>query len=357
VFCTACQATFVGSARCPRCGGELISPDEAPQSDFTQPTLDSNIGRSALLHRFVVGALVGLGLYLGFRRLASGVLLARNVNPEAWWDSIPGLSTIFGLQTVAVLVGGLLGGAARTRGFATGALIGSLCGGLFLAAEVFDGTPPQLLALYIQPLLLGVLGGIAAGVGSRIWPAIPEIDTPVRAAKTLSSVRLLMTDMPSHTERPTSWLKVTLGIALMSVGVLLADDFRTAIQRGTAGMFKVDSVGQGRFVSFQLATLAVLVGGMTAAAGTGAGARHGMYASMFTSALVVGVMASRPGNLPSPISYTLELLSVPPQPITAAAMAMGCTLTLFGILGGWLGGQLFLPLAPAHMRQRLRSVD
>ena len=310
-----------------------------------------------MFQRFGVGSLVSLGLYLGVRRFASGAVANLESDPTAWWDSVVGLTTIFGLQAIAVILGGLLSGSARTKGFVTGLLVGGVCGGLFLAAEVFDGTPPELLTLYVQPLLLAVLGGIAGGVGSRIWPAIPEIIRPLPATKTLSSVRLLMTDSQKPRERPTSWLKVICGICIMTSGVLLADQARTAIQAGTAGMFKVQSVGQGRFVSFQLATLAVLIGGMTSAAGTGAGLRHGLYASIFTAAAVVGAMFARSGDLPSPITYTLDLLSVPVEPLTMAAIAVGCSLMLIGLAGGWLGGQLFLPLAPAHMRQRLRTLD
>lgn len=357
VYCSPCQAMFVGASRCPRCGGDLIAPEEVPAADPNGEDRPPPVGRPTLLHRFVVGVLVALGVYMGFRRLASGTLLAMQADAAAWWESVPGLTTVFGLQCAAVVLGGLMGGAARSRGFATGLLIGGLCGGLFLGAEVLDGTPPQLLTLYIQPLLLAVLGGIAGGVGSRVWPTAPDVARPVPATKTLSSVRLLIPEAQKDTERPTSWLRIAVGILIMTSGVLLADEVRTAIQRSTAGMFKVESVGQGRFVSFQLATLAVLIGGMTAGAGTGAGIRHGLYASMFAAAAVVGTMLAKTGEMPSPISYTLELLNVAIDPITAAAMAVGCTLILVGLAGGWLGGQLFLPIAPAHMRQRLRTLD
>jgi hypothetical protein len=46
------------------------------------------------------------------------------------------------------------------------------------------------------------------------------------------------------------------------------------------------------------------------------------------------------------------------QPLTAppVLMAVGGGVLLISLLGGWLGGALFLPLAPESMRNRRLSV-
>jgi hypothetical protein len=81
--------------------------------------------------------------------------------------------------------------------------------------------------------------------------------------------------------------------------------------------------------------------------------RHGLLAGFLGAAGVVGLTASRGEAIPS-LEYWLSRLSLlgagPLEPGPVAAVAGGVLLA--AIIGGWLGAQVFLPLAPAHMRTR-----
>jgi hypothetical protein len=302
--------------------------------------------------RIAIGTILALGLYLGLRKLIAAAVVASTPNPDAWWVSFEGLVAVFGVQAVAALFGALLSGAGRPRGFALGFAVGGLCGGLFLAAEVLGGTPAGEMVLYLQPPSLALAGGIAAAVGTRVWPSVPELDIRPPAKKRSSSIQLAV-DAPKDQIRETSWVRVLAGAVIIVIGVGYADAARVKIQRGSGGLFRVESIMQGRFLSWQMATFAVLLGGVTAAAGTGAGPWHGMLAGGLGGTGVIGLTAVRGESIPS-LDYWLSKLSLasisPLDPAPIAAVVGGVLAA--ALVGGWLGSQVFLPLAPEHMRSR-----
>jgi hypothetical protein len=358
LFCPSCQSAYSGATRCPRCDVLLLLPQEAaalaerPREVVAEERLRPTVGG-----RLVVGVLAALGLYLGLRKVAIGVL-ALTGGGEEWWETQAGLVAVFGFQAAAVAVGGLIAGAARARSFAVGGAVGGACGGLFLAAEVYAGTPANSLVLYLQPPLLALAGGAAAAVAGRVWPAAPDVLIPEALVKTgLSSSRLLNPDADgpaAERERPTAWARVLLAAVLMAAGVGFADQARVAMQKHSGGRLKVQSIFQAQFVSWQIATFAVLAAAGLAGAGTGAGVRHGLYAGFLGGLGAVGVTAARGGPAPPQIVYLLDQLSMVSDSAVAphAVIALVMSLTLAGLVGGWLGGKLLLPLAPAGMRRR-----
>jgi hypothetical protein len=353
LFCPACQGAFAGTQRCPRCGGLLLLPQEAaevaaPRVPEAAPATDAPVPAG----RVAVGALLALGMYLGLRKLAMGAVLATQDRPEEWWSSLEGLSAVCGAQILAVLFGAAVAAAGRAGGLGFGAVVGALCGAGFLAAELLAGAPAQDLVLYVQAVVLAAAGAGAGVVAARVWGAVPALDLPVPDRARLSSSRFAL-EKEERPERPTAWLRVLLGAMMMVLAVAAADKVRTGAQRYSGGMLRVDSVGQGRFLSWQLAVLGVLAGAATAAAGTGAGARHGVLAGVFSAAGVLGMTATAGESL-APVAYwqsQLSLGSLPPGDPAAIAAAAGGML-LLGLVGGWLGGLLFLPLAPEHLRNR-----
>jgi hypothetical protein len=150
-----------------------------------------------------------------------------------------------------------------------------------------------------------------------------------------------------------AWLRILAGGALIVVSVAAADQVRKGLQQYSAGVLKVDSVGQGQFLTWQFAVLGVLVGGGLAGATTGAGARHGIFAGGLGAVGVLGATAMQGESL-TPIAYWLKRLSLgelaPTDPLAVGAAVGG--VLLLGLIGGWLGGSLFQPLAPPH---RLRT--
>jgi hypothetical protein len=351
MFCPACQSAFTGLSRCPRCGGLLLMPQETPEPEDTGRAAAAPLNPTPA-GRVLVGVLAGLGLYLGLRRLVGGLVLTTFDDPAGWWTATDGLTTVFGLQVTAVVFGAVLAAAGRTAGISLGAAVGGLCGGLFLGAEVGSGAPLEQLVLLLQPVVLAVGGAIAGAVGAWVWAAVPVLDMPAPAPKKLSSIELDK-DPPPHVLRPTHWARIIAGAAVIIAGMGLAEKARTTTEKATGGLLKVESRGQGKFLSWQIATLAVLAGGVFAGAGTGSGLRHGFYTGMVGAGGAVGVIVSR-GEMSQPAEFLLGKLNLvannPQDPV--ALLGVGFGVLVAALVGGWFGGQLFLPLAPAHMRNK-----
>lgn len=292
---------------------------------------------------------------MGLRKLVLGAVLASQQEPEAWWSSFEGLMSVCGVQILAVGFGAVVAAAGRTGGVLFGAAVGGLCGGLFLGAELAAGAPARDLVLYVQPLILLCAGAVAGVLASRVWGAVPVLDMPVADRSKLNSSRFSLGES-SVVDRPTAWLRIMAGAMVMLAAVAAADQVRSGAQKYSGGLLRVNSIGQGQFLTWQIAVLGMLAGGALAGAGTGAGVRHGLIAGALggISVLALTVLNGQPL---SPVAYWLRKLSLgelQPSDPTAIIAAISWVLTL-GILGGWLGGTLFQPLAPEHMRHRLRT--
>jgi hypothetical protein len=358
LFCPDCQAAFTGVSRCPRCGGLLLMPDEAPQVTGSTGRAPDPIEPSSPLGRAVVGTVVALGLYLGLRKVSIGVVLASLHKAESWWESSEALTTVFLLQLFSASFGAVLASAGRARGIALGGFVGVVCGILFLGAEVAEGAPPTQLVLLLQPVLLTVCGAIAGAVGAWVWAAVPDLDMPAPLVKKSSSIELLQ-DSPSDTVRPTRWIRIVLAAAFIVAGMAVAEKARYGAEKASGGLLRVESRSQGKFMSWQIATLAVLIGGAYAGASTGAGLRHGLYAGVLAG-IGGGVVIMTRGGFTQPEEYLLKYMNLPASgpgdPV--AVMGIGFGVMVATVVGGWFGSQLFPPLAPAHMRRRrLRGYD
>jgi len=356
LFCPACQTAFTGVSRCPRCAGLLLSPDEAA---FLPPDADvapARPGRPSAAGRLVVGTVAALGAYLALRKFLAGWATAAVSDLDGWWASDDALAAVLVVQALSAVFGALLAGAGRGGGLWLGLVVGGVTGGLFLGAEVAGGAPPGYLVLLVQPAVLAVLGAVAGAVGGKVWAGVPHLDMPTPAVRRSSSVHLGEVT-PKPAGRPTVWWKVLAGAAVVVLGVGFADPARKLVERNAKGTLRTASIGQARFLSAQLATLAALGGAALAAAGTGAGLRHGVLAGVFGSVGLAGLTTAQ-GALPAPAVFLVEHMNLdaadPGGPVVLAAVGFG--LVVAGVVGGWLGGTLFLPLAPSHMRHGRRRL-
>jgi hypothetical protein len=269
--------------------------------------------------------------------------------------SLKGLVAVHASQALAVAFGGVLAAAGRGQSSPLGMLVGGVCGGLFLAYELLAGAPPQDLVLYLQLPVLAMFGLIAGTAGGRFWGAAPKIEVPILSASALSSLRLLEEEKPAP-GRPTAWLRVMAGAAVIVLGVTVADHLREGAQHFSGGLLRVRGPVQGEFVSWQLAAFAVLLGGMISGANTGAGTWHGFLSGVLGAIGVYALCANTGGPLP-PVDFWLETLGLGGLPLFNAGVIGGVMggIVLASLLGGWLGGALLVPLAPEHMRRRLRG--
>jgi hypothetical protein len=354
LFCPACNAAYFGETRCPRCGGLLLMPHEvAPDAPKQLEAPPPHIYPSSL-GRIAVGTMLALGVYLGIRKLLTGtVLAAAQLGTGEWWLSLQGLTAVYAVQVVAILYGALIAGAGRPYGYSLGFIVGGLCGGMFLGFELLAGAPPQTLVLYLQPPLLALLGLFAGVIGSRVWLPAPILNIPIPSGSKLSSLQL-GDDLAEEQPHPTWWIRVLAGATIMVLGIAFADPVRSFLQRHSGGLLHVESLGQSEFITWQFATLCGICGGVFAAAGTGAGVRHGLLTGLLGAAGVFGVCQSQGEPLP-PIYYYLARTSLDELPLMSGTVlgAVGGGLVALGLLGGWLGGALFPILAPERMRKRL----
>lgn len=355
LFCPACNAAFFGDTRCPRCGGLLLMPHEVAPDAPHRVEAPPPPAHPSAAGRITMGTVLALGLYLGIRKLLTGAVLAATAaGAGGWWLSLQGLTTVYALQVVAVAFGAVIAGAGRTYGYSLGFLVGGVCGGLFLGFELLAGAPPQTLVLYLQPPVLALLGLVAGAIGSRVWVPAPVLNIPMPTGSKLSSLEL-GDDLGEEKPRPTWWVRVLAGAAIMVIGAAFAEPARSFLQRHSGGMLRVESFGQAEFLAWQFATLIGLCGGVFAAAGTGAGMRHGLYAGLLGAVGVVAVCQTQ-GEPLQPIYYFLARTSLDELAFTSPTVlgAVGGGIVALGLLGGWLGGTLFPALAPEYLRKRVQ---
>jgi hypothetical protein len=329
-----------------------VAPDTPHRStESPDPVATTFVGRVFL------GTVLAMGLYLALHHVATGLFLALDPESPGWSLSFQGLALVHAAQVVAVVFGCLVAAASRVSGYSIGVIVGTLSGGAFLAYDVYSGASTRDLVLYLQPPLLGLIGLVAGSAGSWIWQAAPELDFPVAPTSKLSSIQLLE-DSVAKPEPPTQWARVFVGAMVMVIGVVLADDFRQHAQKYSAGMLRVQSLGQGEFVTWQLGMFSVLFGGIIAGAGTSAGLRHGMLAGGI-GGIGVYAMCAKTGAAFPPIAWWISSVSLQDQPLNSPAVVVTIigSVMLVGVIAGWMGGVLFPKLAPKGMYTRSRDAD
>ncbi|MCS6866483.1 MAG: hypothetical protein RMJ56_11345 [Gemmataceae bacterium] len=357
LFCPTCQLAAAAAQRCPRCGGLLLLPHET--GEWRSPrsrAFPLQPPQPPVALQVAFGVVLTIGLYAGLHQVVIGLLASIESGVDDGWFNDWGekSGTDPGLRLVAVVFGALIAAAGRVSGFTIGSLVGGISGVVFLAASWFTRGTADFWD-YCQGALLVGGGGLAGMLATRVWGAIPTVEMPVVERNRLSSSFLaLPKERPS--QRPTAWLRIVLGAAVMVVAVATADTLRTGAQKYSGGLLKVSSVGQAQFLTWQIAVVGILGGGALAGASTGAGIRHGGITGVLGAAGVLALTAWE-GESFRPVKYWLSQLQLggvgPNDP--AALVATTLWLVVLGVLGGWLGNMLFQPLAPPHMRQRLRS--
>ena len=235
LYCPDCQSAFTGVSRCPRCGGLLLMPEEAPRTSEGPSQSPIPGYHPPPASRTLVGTNSALGLSLGIRKFTNGWVLAALDDGEAWWASEGALITVFILQVLAAGFGAMLAAAGRPRGIGLGVAVGGLCGGLFLAAEIAAGAPPSQLVLLLQPMLLALAGAVAGAFGAWVWPAVPAFDLPPPLVKKSSSIDL-MSDAPKDTSRPTLWYRVLIGAIIVVAGMTMAEKARHGAEKASGGL-------------------------------------------------------------------------------------------------------------------------
>src|SRR5437016_1584590 len=90
LLCPRCQSAFAGSSTCPRCGGRLISPQEAHVLSAKRKHAPLRGPEPTAAGRVLVGVLVALGGYVGLREWAAAWLAATGADGGDWWTGDTG---------------------------------------------------------------------------------------------------------------------------------------------------------------------------------------------------------------------------------------------------------------------------
>ena len=337
LYCPKCHAQHPAAGRCPKCSSLLMSPGEAADALAVSVPPPPDPVETTFAGRVAVGCVVALGLHLALREWTTAAL-----GPTGAASDPVGFAVGYLLRLLAAGVGGVMAGAGRRLNFSGGAVVGAVSG---LAWLLVDGYP----AVVLDPLRGGLVAVIAAVAGlvamaaGQIWPepvVVPDAPSP----RGSSLMGLKPTDGKRRTGRPTHWFQVALAVALAVGGIAAAETVRASLRGLPAGLLHLGGPAAVTRVDFQLTVIAVLVAAVVAGAGTGAGLRHGLFAGVLTAVGVIALRTTSTEDALPGLDWLAAATCAPDAPgRTVEFVLAGCAFGAMAV-GGWLGGQLFLPL-------------
>lgn len=312
--------------------------------------------------RLIYGSVVGIGLVFGLLQIFASISqLFPQLSPNVR------LSVFYGLQTIAIMTGGVLGGIGHRSGIWFGLGIGCCCGLLtFLAfssgqfAALIGPFSSDLLGqanngeltiagqwrLFLVPLIHVVFGLIGGFVGGLLWQPPPNLAMPVLVEpkkdnepkmnlETAAAASLFGTQVQVQRE-PLSWGRILFGIAVAVYGAGFAPaDIRDFLVTFSGGELRIRTTQQNEATLGAIFVLSIFVGGTIAGAGTRVGLRQGLAVGIASLAVVV------PLHTQSDLSSFLPL------------MVIG--VPVLGALGGLFGSNLLPP--PPPPKPTLGAVD
>jgi hypothetical protein len=159
--------------------------------------------------------------------------------------------------------------------------------------------------------------------------------------------------------RPTSWLRIIIGVSVAFSGVVAADVMRNLMTAGSAGALHMGSSFHAPVVCLELAAAVVFFGGAAAGAGTGAGVRHGVLTGLVTGIGTVILTATNTQSIFPAVEGFFWMVNIPSESVRTTASLAELFVAVWGFcaLGGWFGGQLLPPLATPDQLRRLGGRD
>jgi hypothetical protein len=273
--------------------------------------------------RIFIGIVLAQGLFHGLRHLYAAVSLilqAQGAAPEGT-ASLSNILLLQAFQLIALAFGAVMAGAGQRQGFVLGSMVG-VWNGVF---SVLFG-PSEFLsavALYGQPLIHAAVGALFGWVSATVWRPISGPGN----SRLLRKQPLPRQSTPLFAGR-IAWLRVCLGSVIAVAGTLSAKIVFEWMLDASHGGLSTTSALQDKIVTWEIQTLAVMLGGALAGATTSNGLKQGLCVGLLTSAVLAGFKVNNDHATP-------ELL----------------VLTLVGefglsLVGGWFGAQLLPPVVP-----------
>ena len=346
LYCPACKTAAHPAERCARCGERLVAPSELASLSRDQIADPPTLVEPTAFGRVVVGVVVAQGLAVSLRELSLGLLTALDFS-----DLVPGPVVNWLLRGAAVIVGATVAGAGRGNGAATGGVTALVCVGSLLATDFLAAAKTTQLD-NVAALGICLLALAAGHVGSAFWPAV--VPLPPSKVRSRGSSLIPLKDDP-EVVRPIhlSWSRVALGVTVVIAGVLLADSVRLGMRSLAGHGLSLGSPTQVAVVDFLFASVAVLLGGLTAGGGTGAGLRHGTVAGVIAAPALAFLAFLGKDSALVPLTGLLELVghaTESPRTATGLAVVLVCLTAMCAVSGGF--GGLLLPRLALKSRRR-----
>jgi hypothetical protein len=288
LVCSRCGQVYEQAHSCPRCGAATPADDAPPTAVARGPLwLHTSWGR------ILIGLILAQGLFYGLRHLLTGILLAVSGGDVVVLDELRFLLVLQAIQVVSLLCGGLLAGAGQHNGLLLGALAGAWNGVLAVILRQNPAQELTIVGLYGQPLLHGAFCAAGGMIGAWIWKPIPLAAVPLA----LSTAR----KPPPRREAPlfagpVAWFRVVAGAAFAVAGTLTATMIFQKVLEASGGRLGTTHELQDRIITWELKSLAVLVGGALAGATTSNGFKQGIFVAVGVSLVLVGIQAPLPGH-------------------------------------------------------------
>lgn len=329
--CPQCQGTFHTQFLCPTCGVQLLDlPDRS--AVIAAAAADEGLGADRLGPQVLAGMVLAQGLYFAVRQAAIGLAML-GVMPEQ-----NNILVMAGLQVLTALAGGLVTGVGNPKGLAAGTAVGALNAVLFIVTEVaLGGQAPATFPLWVlvPTIAAGAMGGLYA---RQKWPSVHDLPDPSGRAK-VKKVKVKKEAPPV----PIAYLRILSGAALAIGCTVWAGYLRDTVVALGAGTFIVENRIQSQFIAWVITTLAMVIGGAFAGAGTPAGVRHGFLVGLVSCVGIFVIHQKVVQEILPAEEFFAALLRMPEDgtPSTLQMILFLLTNTLLiGVLSGWFGSKL-----------------
>jgi hypothetical protein len=278
----------------------------------------------------LVGLLLSQGLFYGLRYGLTGVLLAvmGAETPDQGWGTPYGVVLLQVAQFLSLFAGGALAAGGLQNGMMIGMLVGVCNGVLAALLRQNPSTNFTVVSLYGLPLVHAAVGALGGWLGCNIWKPLPNVPipglSPMRKAARKPS--------PSPFAGKVAWGRVFLGTGLAVGGYLSAELLLNLLLTWSPVPLSTSDEIQDLIITWEIKTLAILMGGVLAGAASPNGLKQG---------LVVGLLSS----------FCLIFWDVQrtDRKVDVAVLNMISSFCL-ATVGGWFGGQLLPPIGKVLSR-------
>src|SRR5262245_49777304 len=255
--CLQCRGVYDTPFLCPKCGVERAEATEHSSATLVGRGFDDSrpVGMAT---RFVAGFLLAQGLFYSLTLIGSGYFFM--VGDENGWSSVIGRFMRTVLMLSSALLGSMLAGAGNPRALAGGAALGLFHALALIAVMFLGGNLPENVVQFAILAMLPVMGAAGGRYGRMLWPPLSDVfDIAPIAAPDVKTSKF---KKPPKESIPTAWFRVIGGAALAIGCTVWAARIREYIVGTSGGTFTVDSRTQVQFVTWVIASLAVVLGGI-----------------------------------------------------------------------------------------------